>query len=225
MFVINHYIMSNDKDPSTSSDANENFLDSEVSETINADGSVTPEIGQQQEEQQSQSENKSNEIQDYSISKDKVPSFKKILVTDDGKDISNKALNYAVSLSNSTGAELFIVRILQDTEKYGNISLEGSYEKTQIDNQQQDFHRKIKGDVINAMEEKIKKCQEAGCKNKVSYKFLTGNVVDEIVNEINNNDYDLVVMLTYHIDSWFSSLFSDVRKIMNHISKPVLIIQ
>ena len=69
---------------------------------------------------------------------------------------------------------------------------------------------------------KIKKCQEAGCKNKVSYKFLTGHVVDEIVKEIDNNNYDLVVMLTSHIDSWFL-LFSDVRKIMNHISKPVLI--
>jgi hypothetical protein len=43
------------------------------------------------------------------------------------------------------------------------------------------------------MEEKIKKCQEAGCKNKVSYKFLTGHVVDEIVKEINNNNYDMVV--------------------------------
>jgi nucleotide-binding universal stress UspA family protein len=124
-------------------------------------------------------------------------------------------------------AELFILRILYYVEKYGNISLEGSHEISQKDNQQQqDFHRKIKGDVIDAMEEKIKKCQEAGCKNKVSYKFLTGNVVDEIVKEINNNNnYDLVVMLTYHIGSWFSSLFSDVRKIMNHISKHVLIIQ
>jgi nucleotide-binding universal stress UspA family protein len=93
-----------------------------------------------------------------------------------------------------------------------------------MDNQE-DYHRKIKGDVIDAMEEKIKKCQEAGCKNKVSYKFLIGNVVDEIVNEINDNNYDLIVMLTSHIDSWFSSLFSDVRKIINHISKPVLIIQ
>ena len=217
--------MSNDKNPSTSSDAKENVLDMELSETINPDGSVTPGIEQEEQSQsQSQSENKSKELQDYSISKNNIPSFKKILVTDDGKDISNKALNYAVSLSNSTGAELFILRILHDVEKYGNISLEGSYEKSQKDNQQ-DFHRKIKGDVIDAMEEKIKKCQEAGCKNKVSYKFLTGSVVDEIVNEINNNNYDLVVMLTSYIDSWFSSLFSDVRKIMNHISKPVLIIQ
>ena len=165
-----------------------------------------------------------SEIEGHQISKDTIPSFKKILVTDDGKDISNIALNYAVALSNSTGAELYILRILKDVEKFGDVSLEGSHESSKMDNN--DFHRHIKGDVIDAMEEKIKKCQEAGCKNKVSYKFLTGSVVDEIVNEINNNNnYDLVVMLTYHIDSWFSSLFSDVRKIMNHISKPVLIIQ
>ena len=165
-----------------------------------------------------------SEIEGHQISKDTIPSFKKILVTDDGKDISNKALNYAVSLSNCTGAELFIVRILHDFEKFGNISLEGSYEKSERDNQQE-FRRNIKGDVIDAMEEKIKKCQEAGCQNKISYKFLTGNVIDEIVNEIDNNNYDLVVMLTSHIDSWFSSLFSDVRKIISSISKPVLIIQ
>ena len=198
--------MSNDKDPSTSSHAKE----------ISSNGSNKSEVKSEKYEPK--------EIEGHHISKDNLPSFKKILVTDDGKDISNKALNYAVSLSNSTGAELFILRILHDVEKFGNISLEGSHEKSQMDNQQ-DYHRKIKGDVIDAMEEKIKKCQEAGCQNKVSYKFLTGNVVDEIVNEIHKNNYDLIVMVTSHIDSWFSSLFSDVRKIINHISKPVLIVQ
>jgi nucleotide-binding universal stress UspA family protein len=198
--------MSNDKDPITSSHAKE----------ISSNGSNKSEVKSEKYEPK--------EIEGHHISKDDLPSFKKILVTDDGKDISNKALNYAVSLSNSTGAELFILRILHDVEKFGNISLEGSHEKLQMDNQQ-DYHRKIKGDVIDAMEEKIKKCQEAGCKNKVSYKFLAGNVVDEIVNEIHNNNYDLIVMVTSHIDSWFSSLFSDVRKIINHISKPVLIVQ
>jgi nucleotide-binding universal stress UspA family protein len=188
---------------------------SDGKEIINPDGSNISEIEPEN--------HKTKEIEGYHISKDTIPSFKKILVTDDGKDISNKALNYAVSLSNSTGAELHILRILKDVEKFGDISLEGSHDSSKIDNQ--NFHRNIKGDVIDAMEEKIKKCEAAGCKNKVSYKFLTGNVVDEIVNEINNNNYDLVVMLTSHIDSWFSSLFSDVRKIITHISKPVLIIQ
>ena len=197
--------MTSDKDSSTSSNAKE------ISSNKSNISEVKPK------------ENRPNEIEHYQISKDTIPSFKKILVTDDGKDISNKALNYAVALSNSTGAELYILRILKDVEKFGDITVEGSHESSKINNN--DFHRHIKGDVINAMEEKIKKCQEAGCKNKVSYKFLTGQVVDEIVKEINNNNYDLVVMLTSHIDSWFSSLFSDVRKIITHISKPVLIIQ
>ena len=56
--------------------------------------------------------------------------------------------------------------------------------------------------------------------------FLAGNnAVDEIVTEIKNNDYDLIVLSTVHIDSWFRSLFSDARKIISNISKPVLVIQ
>jgi nucleotide-binding universal stress UspA family protein len=157
--------------------SDKNIPTSDGKEIINPDGSSISETEIEPENYEHK------EIEDYHISKDTIPSFKKILVTDDGKDISNKALNYAVSLSNSTGAELHILHILKDVEKYGNISLEGSHEISQMDSQ--DFHRKIKSDVIDAMEEKIKKCQEAGCKNKVSYKFLTGNVVDEIVNEIN----------------------------------------
>lgn len=215
--------MSNDKDPSISSDAKENVLDREVSETIHADGSVTPEIEQEEQQSQSQSENDSRELQEYSISKNNIPSFKKILVTDDGRDISNKALNYAVSLSNSTGAELLILRILEDVQKFDDVSVEGYNEDSQMDHQ--NFHRNIKGEVIDAIEAKIKKCEEAGCKNKISYKFRAGKADDEIVNEINEGNFDLLVLTTSHIDSWVRSLFSDARKIISNVSIPVLIIQ
>ena len=88
------------------------------------------------------------------------------------------------------------------------------------DNRWIKFKRSIKGEIIDSMEEKIKKCQEAGCKNRISYKFLaSNNAVDEIVTEIKNNNYDLVVLATSHIDSWFKSLFSDARKIISNISK------
>jgi nucleotide-binding universal stress UspA family protein len=203
--------MSTDKDISNT----------EINEVINPDGSVIPEI--EQEEQQSQSENDSKVLQDYSISKNNIPSFKKILVTDDGKDISNKAFNYAISLSNSTGAELLILRILEDVQKFDDVSVEGYKEDSKMDNQ--NFHRNIKGDVIDAMEAKIKKCKEAGCKNKISYKFRAGKTDDEIVNEINENNFDLLILTTSHIDSWIRSLFSDARKIISNISIPVLIIQ
>ena len=200
---------------------NKDISNTEINEVINPDGSVIPEI--EQEEQQSHSENDSKVLQDYSISKNNIPSFKKILVTDDGKDISNKALNYAISLSNSTGSELLILRILEDVQKFDDVSVEGYKEDSQMDNQ--NFHRNIKGEIIDAMEAKIKKCKEAGCKNKISYKFRAGKTDDEIVNEINENNFDLLILTTSHIDSWIRSLFSDARKIISNISIPVLIIQ
>jgi hypothetical protein len=76
------------------------------------------------------------------------------------------------------------------------------------------------------MEHKIKKCMEAVGTNRISYKFVAGNnAVDEIVTEIKNDDYDLIVLSIIHINSWFKSLFGDARKIINNISKLVLVIE
>ena len=192
-------------------------LNSDGNEIISPDGSVSPELEDEPEN------NKSKESRDYSNSKDSIPSFKKILVADDGRDESDSALLYAVSLSSSTGAELLILRILEDVEKFEHVTVEGSHESSKMDNN--NFHRHIKGDVIDAMEEKIKKCEAAGCKNKISYKFRAGKADDEIVKEIKENNFDLLILTTSHIDSWIRSLFSDARKIISNISIPVLIIQ
>ena len=191
-------------------------LNSDGNEIISPDGSVTPEI-------ENESENISEKSPNYSISKDNIPSFKKILVADDGKDESARALTYAVSLSNSTGAELLILRILEDVDKFEDVTVEGSHESSKMDNQ--NFHRHIKGEVIDAMEEKIKKCEAAGFKNKISYKFRAGKADDEIVKEIKENKFDLLILTSSHIDSWIRSLFSDARKIISNINIPVLIIQ
>ncbi|MGZ5486618.1 MAG: universal stress protein [Nitrososphaeraceae archaeon] len=192
-------------------------LDSDGNEIISPDGSVSPELEDEPENI------KSKESKYYSNSKDSIPSFKKILVADDGKDESDAALLYAVFLSNSTGAELLILRILEDVEKFEHVTVEGSHESSKMNNN--NFHRHIKGDVIDAMEAKIKKCEAAGCKNKISYKFRAGKADDEIVKEIKENNFDLLILTTSHIDSWIRSLFSDARKIISNISIPVLIIQ
>ena len=55
-----------------------------------------------------------------------LPSFRKILVTHDGKDKSNKAINYAIYLSKLSGAEITILQIITDAKQLrdtsGNIS-------------------------------------------------------------------------------------------------------
>ena len=117
---------------------------------------------------------------------------------------------------------MFILRILEDVDTLKDINIEGTItiptNDNNIESTNQNFKRSIKGNIIDSMENKIKKCMDAGCINKVSYKFLAANnAVDEIVTEIKNENYDLIVLSTIHIDSWFKSLLSDARKIISII--------
>jgi len=109
-----------------------------------------------------------------------------------------------------------------------DVSVKGTSEASDTsnndNNDNQGMKREVQGEIINEMERKIKKCKEAGCKNEISYKFRTGNVIDEISNEVKEGNYDLVILRSSHIDSWVKSLFSDTRKIMSNINVPVLLI-
>jgi nucleotide-binding universal stress UspA family protein len=157
-----------------------------------------------------------------SISKEGLPSLSKIVITDDGKEESNKTFNYAIALSRNSGAELLILRILEDLEKVEGVSVEGIGQDN-ISNS--DMKREIKGQVIDEMEAKIKRCKEAGCENKISYKFKVGRATEEIIKEINEGNYDLLVLRSSHLDTWVNSFFSDARKIISSIEIPVLIVQ
>jgi nucleotide-binding universal stress UspA family protein len=164
--------------------------------------------------------------QKSSVSKGNLPSFSKILIADDGKDESDRVLNYAVTLSRYSGAELLILRILEDMDKIGNVSVQGSNEDNMSN---KDMKREVKGGVIDEMEKKINRCKEAGCENKISYKFRVGDdAKEEIINEVKEGNYDLIVLRSSrssHKDSWMRSFFSDARKIISNINIPVLIVQ
>jgi nucleotide-binding universal stress UspA family protein len=168
---------------------------------------------------------KSTESADYSISKSNIPSVRKILVPDDGKEISNKALNHAIYISNLSGAEVVILRVIGDVDKFGDTSVKVSQNDTTTKDNKENLKRNVEGELVDVMEEKIKKCVQAGSKNKISYKIKTGITQDEIVNECEQTKYDLVVMATSHLDSWMRSLFSETRKIISNINIPVLIVQ
>ena len=163
--------------------------------------------------------------QNSSVSNENLPSFSKILIADDGKDESNRVLNYAISLSKYSGAELRILRILENMKKMGNVSVQGSNEDNMSN---KDMKREIKGEIIDEMEKKINRCKDAGCENKISYKFRVGHAKEEIINEVKEGNYDLIVLRSSrssHKDSWMRSFFSDARKIISNINIPVLIVQ
>ena len=157
------------------------------------------------------------------ISKSNIPKYSKILVPDDGKEISDKAINHAISVSNFSGAEIVILRIIENIEKMGDTSV--SVSKNKEPNTESGYKHNFEGELANAMEEKIKRCVEAGAKNKISYEIKTGNAADQVVKACEDARYDLVVMTTSHLDSWLSSLFSEARKIISKINTPVLLVQ
>jgi nucleotide-binding universal stress UspA family protein len=158
---------------------------------------------------------------DVSISRSNIPSINKILVTHDGKDSSNKAVNYAISLSNLSGAEIVLLRVIEHADKIErtSVSVEGSYNTDDDDS----LKRNVQGPFVDAMEDTIRKCK-AGSKNKISYKFRTGNLVSEIADEVKAQGYDRLVLTSSHIDSWIRSLFSDTRKIVSNVTIPVLVV-
>jgi nucleotide-binding universal stress UspA family protein len=175
-----------------------------------------------------------------SISEFILPSFRKILVTHDGTDKSNKAINHAIYLSKLSGAEITILQIIDKTELLEGTSVNISSNQELSSSQsssstiphytpsevnERDYVKNIKGNLINLMEEKIIKIEQAGCKNKVSYKFKIGNIVDEIVKEVNEINYDLVILTSSHLNSWIESLFSNTRKIISNVHTSVLIPQ
>ncbi|MGH9973876.1 MAG: universal stress protein [Nitrososphaeraceae archaeon] len=160
--------------------------------------------------------------QAFPISKETLPPLSKILSTDDGKDESNKALNYAASLSRYTGAELLILRIIEHIDKIEDVSVQASSEDNMSN---KDTKLEVKGQIIDEMEIKLKSCKEAGCQNKISYKFRVGDAIEEIVKEVKEGNYDLIVLRSTHIDSWMKSLLSDARRIISNINIPVLIVQ
>ena len=101
---------------------------------------------------------------------------------------TNKAVNYAISLSNLSGAEIVLLRVIEHADKIEgtSVSVEGS--SNTVDNF---LKRNVQWSFVDAMEETIRKCKEAGSKNKISYKFRTGNLVSEIADEVKAQGYDM----------------------------------
>jgi nucleotide-binding universal stress UspA family protein len=72
---------------------------------------------------------------------------------------------------------------------------------------------------------RVKKCIEAGAKNKISNEIKAGHAADQVMKACEEIRYDLVVMTTSHLDSWLRPLFSQARKIISKINTPVLLVQ
>jgi hypothetical protein len=69
------------------------------------------------------------------------------LVPDDGKETSNKALNHAIYISNLSGAEIVILRVIGDVDKLGDTSVKVSQDDTTIKSDEKNLKRNVEGGI------------------------------------------------------------------------------
>jgi nucleotide-binding universal stress UspA family protein len=136
--------------------------------------------------------------------------MKTIIVPLDFSNESMTGLNFAMMMSNKTGANIQMVHIIKKNET----TPEGIPEKDRQD-------AKIK------LEEILRKCREKSHnKCALSYKIMEGKIFKEIADLADNND-DALIVLSTHGESGYEELFigGNAYKIISHARTPVLTVR
>jgi nucleotide-binding universal stress UspA family protein len=156
--------------------------------------------------------------------------YNRILIPHDGSEMSDNALNHAIFLSKISGAEILILHVIEHIHNVDSSTLlatskEGGQERDIERAKEQDFEIRVEGGVRQMIDEKMKFCEQAGVKSRVSYRVQTGKAVEEIIKLSEEMDVDLIVMASRRVHSLTRSLLgSTTRKVIDRVEKPVLII-
>jgi nucleotide-binding universal stress UspA family protein len=150
------------------------------------------------------------------------PSYKKILVTHDGLEMSNKALLHAILLTKIANAELVIVNVIEEdiVPPSTLLSFLGKEGMGDLNQSKEELRNTLEGAVKKMLEEKIKEYKDLHI--NLSYKVLVGEPTDEIINYAEESDIDL--MASRKITSIIRAIGSTVRKVIDNTRKPVLVI-
>src|SRR5215207_5629303 len=162
-----------------------------------------------------------------------IPQYKRILVPHDESGMSDKALSHAIYLSNTTGAEIVILNVIENIDQIPHTSISATTkeeeEKEEVpQNKSYDTNLVIslEGEVKQRMEEKLRLCKEAGSTSQLSYRVQTGKAVDEILRVSEEMNIDLIVMASTKITSTIMGIIqqSTAKKVIDSVNRPVLVI-
>ncbi|MCS3901275.1 universal stress protein [Methanococcus voltae] len=140
--------------------------------------------------------------------------YKKILVPTDGSDVSLEAIEHAVSIAKTTGAEIFGVYVL-DTTPYTEIPADGLWSNLKEILEEE-------GDNALHLVAKAARKYDVAFKNQV----LEGNPEKEIVEFADKINADLIVMGTTGKTGFDRLLLGSVaERVLKHTKCPVLLVR
>ena len=158
-----------------------------------------------------------------------IPEIKKILYTTDLSPNARFAFSYAASLANRYDAGVSIFHVLEDISPTADslvINIIGKKKWT-------DLRKRNEQEILNTIKSRLSKFCEDVQAELPACPFITeniivkiGNPVEEILQEIENNSYDLVVMGAHGQSALADAVMgSTSRRVVRRCKKPVLVIR
>jgi len=157
-----------------------------------------------------------------------IPEIKRILYTTDLSPNARFAFSYAASLANRYDAGVTILHVLEDISTADSlvINIIGEEKWT-------DLRKRNEKEVLNTIRSRLSKFCEDVQAELPSCPFITeniivkiGNPVDEILQEVETNSYDLVVMGAHGQSALADALMgSTSRRVVRRCKKPVLVVR
>jgi len=158
-----------------------------------------------------------------------IPEIKKILYTTDLSENARFAFSYAASLANRYDAGITIFHVLEDISPTSdslvmNIIGEGKWNELRGHNEKE---------VLETIKSRLTKFCDDVQAELPSCPFITdnirvkiGNPVDEILLEVENNSYNMVVMGAHGQGLLADTLMGSVsRRVVRRCKTPVLVVR
>ena len=150
-------------------------------------------------------------------------SYKNILVSHDGSEMSDRALKHALYLAKISGARLVILHVIESEAIPPSALLTFIHPERGLKGAKEDLKSTFEEAARRMLDQMVSELKDDGIAN-VEYIIRAGKPVDEIVNESESGNHDLVVMASSRITSKVRVLGSNVRRVLDSIRRPVLVI-
>jgi nucleotide-binding universal stress UspA family protein len=158
-----------------------------------------------------------------------IPEIKKILYTTDLSENARFAFSYAASLANRYDAGITILHVLEDISPTTDNLVVGILGQEKWD----ELRGKNEKEVLSTLKSRLTTFCEDVQAELPSCPFITDNIkvtigkpVDEILQEVENNNYDMVVMGAHGYGALADAVMGSVsRRVVRRCKKPVLVVR
>ena len=168
-----------------------------------------------------------------------IPVIKKILFPTSLSRQTRSAFEYAVSIANQYGATITLLHVMEEVSHSADVRLKNLLGEERWQELQDSREQEARQILIGKKKEgaMIRQCLDEFCEKIRSdlgdVGFTTediivarGNVVNEILTEVANKNYDLIIM-GYHVRGKLEEavLGSTTRKLLRRSRTPVMLVQ